>query len=777
MTIRKLFYAFILLALPVGVTAQSVLQQSVDQYRRRVFQEKVYVHTDKDFYLAGEIMWFKVYDVDATWHLPADVSKVAYVDVLDHNNRAVLQAKVELKQGVGNGSVYVPVQIGSGTYKLRAYTNWMKNFDASGYFEKTVTVVNSQKVPDVPLEEKPVYDIRFYPEGGYLVKDLQSRVAFTVTDQHGRDVAFTGAVLDQFNDTVVTFAPQQHGAGSFLFTPRKNRVYHAVIRPQGAAPAESELPGVKNEGYVMTVNTDGNTVRVLVNAAKVAGGAVYLLAHTRQVVKVGESKNLQDGKTEFVIDRAKLGDGVTHFTLFSMDRQPLCERLYFKRPATLNIDLQTDKQEYGLRQPVNINVKAEDALSMSMAVYRVDDLQTPDVAGITAALYLDADAGGYVPYAGELLADRSAAGDLALDNLMLTRGWRRFRWSEVLSDKKPAFRFVPEFNGHLITGKVINTRTNAPTHNIATYLSIPGPTIEFYTSLSDMNGNVRYDVRDFYGPSEVIAQTDWQKDSLYRIDINSPFSDSVAATRWPQRLISQQYEQTLTRRSINMQVQNIYTGSLMKKVITPVVDTTTFYGRADARYMLDDYTRFTTMEEVLREYVLGVNVRRRGGHFALMVLDMPTRNFFSSNPLVLLDGVPMFNMDKVIGYDPLKVRKMEVLTKRYFFGQLYFDGVISFTTYKGDIGGYELDPGATVLDYEGLQVEREFYAPQYHSPEALASHLPDYRNLLYWAPELGKNSRQTFYTSDLPGRYAIVLQVLGANGKTGSKVTFLDVKE
>lgn len=771
--IKKLIYILAVLALPLQLAAQSVLQSSLDQYRRKVFQEKVYVHTDKEFYVAGEIMWFKVYNVDASWHQLADVSKVAYVDVLDQQNHPVMQAKVELKNGTGSGSVYVPVLLNTGTYKLRGYTAWMKNFDPSTYYEKTVTFVNTQKVLDIPANEPPKYDIRFFPEGGYLVKDLQSKVAFTVKDFAGNDLSYTGAVLDQFNDTVVTFTPAKNGAGTFLFTPRENRVYHAVIRPAGAAPVTAKLPEVKAAGYVMALTTEGNNVKITVSAANAPGDGVYLLAHTRQVVKVGESRSLKDGRVEFIVDKNKLGDGVTHFTVFNMDRQPLCERLYFKRPKTMEIGAATDKAQYGVREKVAININAKDAVSMSMAVYRLDSLQVPAADDITTAFYLTADIGGYVANAASYLDDEAA-----MDNLLLTRGWRRFRWDDVLdTNKKPAFQYAPEFNGHLITGRVIDTRNNRPTSSIATFLSVPGPTVEFYTSLSDAQGNVRYDVRDFYGPSEVIAQTDGQKDSMYRIDIHSPFSDSISNMPWPQQPLSEIYAQTLNRRSINMQVQNIFTGERMKRVIFPDVDTSAFYGKPDARYMLDDYTRFTTMEEVLREYVLGVNVRRRNNRFVLYALDMPTRNFFTGNPLVLLDGVPMFNMDKVLAYDPLKVRKMEVLTKRYFLGALYFDGVVSMTTYKGDIGGYELDANATVVDYEGLQVQRQFYSPDYSTDADKASHLPDYRNQLAWRPEVASAPAQTFFTSDLPGRYVVVLQALGANGLTGSKTLYFEVKE
>jgi hypothetical protein len=88
-------------------------------------------------------MWFKLYDVDASFHLPLDISKVAYIEVLNTQQVPVLQTKIELQKGAGNGFLQLPANLPSGNYSFRAYTNWMKNFDADFYFEKPVTILNT----------------------------------------------------------------------------------------------------------------------------------------------------------------------------------------------------------------------------------------------------------------------------------------------------------------------------------------------------------------------------------------------------------------------------------------------------------------------------------------------------------------------------------------------------------------------------------------------------------------------------------------------------------
>jgi len=107
-------------------------------------------------------------------------------------------------------------------------------------------------------------------------------------------------------------------------------------------------------------------------------------------------------------------------------------------------------------------------------------------------------------------------------------------------------------------------------------------------------------------------------------------------------------------------------------------------------------------------------------------------------------------------------------------------GILSFVTYKGDLGGFEIDPRAVVLDYEGMQFQREFYAPVYDTPEQQHSPVPDYRSLLYWSPSIrsglqGK-SQVTFYTSDRAGNYIGVIHGLTAEGKAASQFFTFQVK-
>src|SRR5690606_14118501 len=116
-----------------------------------------------------------------------------------------------------------------------------------------------------------------------------------------------------------------------------------------------------------------------------------------------------------------------------------------------------------------------------------------------------------------------------------------------------------------------------------------------------------------------------------------------------------------------------------------------------------------------------------------------------------------------------KVKKLELVPRQYMIGPARFNGIASFETYNGKFDGFELDPSIIAVDYEGLQLQREFYSPQYINDEQLLSRIPDMRTTLYWLPKLivkpGETNAINFFTSDLKGKFMVVLEGISSSGE------------
>jgi len=762
------------------------IKQTFEQYRKKAFQEKIYVHTDKQFYVAGEILWFKIYDVDGTIHHPIDISKVAYVEIINDAQLPELQVKVAMDNGTGNGSLFLPLALASGNYRMRVYTNWMKNFTPAGYFEKVITIVNTQEPAVQPAATTtPAYTAQFFPEGGHLVTGLQSTLAFRITDNTGKGIHCKGVIIDEKGDSITSFQPLKFGIGRCSFTPTATHTYKAKITPEKGKSFTQELPQANEQGYVMQVSDTGkDQIKVLVTASRTNNGAsatpVYLFIHTRQEIKVADMKDLQHGQAVFLVDKKILGEGISHFTIFNSFKQPVCERLYFKPlERQLAIIARAEKEKYAQRTKVNIPVQTKNmdgeiaAADMSVSVYLADSLQKAPEENMLTYLWLSSDLQGSVE-SPEYYFTSDLNVPLAIDNLMLTHGWRKFRWDDILQRKTPMFKYVPEYTGHIITGTVIDIATGKLVNKpLTTHLSAPGKWWYYYPASSEPDGRVKYYTRGLYDTREIVVQVGEGKDSIHGINIDNPFStlpspDTILPFNVRATLSSQ-----LETHSLSMQTMRMYLDDSLKKTIRPPGDTLPFYGKSDWDFNLDDYTRFTTMEEVLREFVIPVDVRRLKGHFYLRLKNQPFNEYFNNDPLMLLDGVPVFSSDELMAINPLKVKRVEVVTKPYFYGATTSSGIISLTTYNGNLDGIKPDPHMVVLDYEGLQQQRQFYSPTYNTSAEKESSLPDLRNLLYWAPVVKTSTKDSteisFYTGDQPGKYIVVLQGITSDGLVGCR--------
>lgn len=761
------------------------LEKKMADYSQNNPREKIYVHTDKTFYVPGEIIWFKAYVVDGRFHKPIDLSKVAYIEVLDKNNTPVLQAKIALQKGSGKGSFLIPVSVSTGPFRLRAYTHWMRNRDASFFFEKSLTIVNTLKALPPSAPERPRYDIGFFPEGGNLVDDIESKVAFKVTDQYGQGVDATGTIISQRNDTVATFKSIHAGMGDFTFKPKNGDTYKAVVKSGTDSSVVVALPAAYEAGYVLHTEDAGNRLLLTVTASnRFNEETIYMLSHTREKTNTAEAKIIKENKAVFSIDKNILPAGVTVFTIFNAAKQPVCERLYFKKPAPGDISITPDKSNYTNRSKVTLSItnslSQDDVTDMSVSVYRIDSLQAIDNTDIASYLLLSSDLKGTIESPEYYFTQPDDKAVKATDELMLTQGWRRFKWEEVWSGKKPAFQFIPEYEGHVIIGKIINKKTGQPAENINGYLSSPGRLFQFTSGVSDAQGLVYFNTKEFTGTEQIIAQLNGKQNEDYRIDILNPFSEVYNTVPLRMPVFESSIQNQMLNHSINSQVQTAYSNDSLNKFYFPYTDTSHFFGVPDRTYALDDYTRFTTMEEVLREYVLEVAPRKQNKRFHIYVLK-DAHEFFGLDALVLIDGVPFFDMDSVMAVDPLKIKKIDVVTKEYVLGHLNAPGIVSYSTYKGDLDGVRLDPNAVVIEYESLQLQREFYSPVYETNAQRMSRLPDFRNTLFWSPDIKTTGSQkkevTFYTSDLDGKYFIVLQGVSDKGTVFSSSSSFDVKK
>jgi hypothetical protein len=755
---------------------------SYENYNSHHLPEKLYVHTDKSTYVNNEICWFKIYTLDGFFHQPLSLNKVAYIELLDEQNIAILQEKIGLNNASGNGSFQLPANIPTGKYTMVAYTNWMKNFDPQFFFSKPITIINTQNnaSPTVnPSKKTESFQVNVYPESGQLLNGINNTVGFSVTNKWGKGMNAKGWIINNKQDTIIGLKTVAQGLGHFNFTPIDGESYKIVLETIYGVQ-DKDLPKANNNGYVLQINnTQLDEVKVTIHSATTTNTKSYLIVHSRGIIKKALQLALTNKAIEINIPTSFLGEGINCFTLFDADKNPVAERLSFNYPNFDQSKIQLESSSFKTRQKINVSISTPQIFDASVSVYKIDSLQSMDESTIQNYVLLSSDLIGKVEAPQSYFDLNNSQRVVAMDNLMLTQGWRRFTQENLVKNDTTVFSYLPEIGGSIITGKILNKGTTSPSKETAGYLSVPSKNTVFKSAISDKEGKIMFQFDEFMNEGQIIAQADSAKNTKNRIEIDNPFvGKKIAKANYDAIEIANLDKNSLTAAHRNTQVQNFYTPQFTTQFASSLQDTNAFYYTPDRTYYLDDYARFTTLEEVIREYVTPVTLVKEKGRYQFYVYDEAYKQFFEQSPLVLLDGVIIKDIDKFLEYDPLKIRKLEVVSRVYFSGNLAYNGIINFTTYTGKLEGFEIDPNAVVLDYKGLQAKRIFNAPVYENGDQQENRIPDFRQLLFWKPDLQIDRKQklSFYSSDSKGNYIISVQGLSKDGKLLNQTAVFEVK-
>ena len=108
----------------------------------RVGSEIAYVQNDRDIYIAGESIFFKLYLVDAGSHKLSGISKIAYLVLRNAASTSIAQIKLKVEDGMAYGSIYLPDSLKSGVYQVCAFSNWMRNAGEESFFTKEIFIAN-----------------------------------------------------------------------------------------------------------------------------------------------------------------------------------------------------------------------------------------------------------------------------------------------------------------------------------------------------------------------------------------------------------------------------------------------------------------------------------------------------------------------------------------------------------------------------------------------------------------------------------------------------------
>jgi len=493
------------------------------------FREKVYLHTDKSYYNAGDDLWFKVYLVDAYSNRPEALSSIVHVNLINTIGEIVLSRMVQINEGCGISDLKLPENLIIGEYTIRAYTNFMQNFNDSCFFRKKIFVnsswtnkiANQKAIEDVSqkstIEPKP--DVQFFPEGGYMVDGFLNRIGFKAVAFNGKGIEVSGTIIDNSEEKVVDFKTTNMGLGMIKFAPVKDKTYRARIVYNNTEYIYN-LPMALSSGALMQVTEQPDAYSILIHSTLANGvkNFKFVGKQKNRVVNGSELTSELEG-AKFKISKSLLEEGIAQFTLYDNNNVPLCERLVFveKEDSINKVSLYTPRTNYGKRELIELEISPEQVnnqslnANMSLAVTDISGTETVKFGfDIKSYLLLNSDLRGEIEQPGYYFYSDDPQRKQVLDLLMMTQGWRQFIINDINANASPKF---PHETGISLEGDVkrFSSQGKPAKAQVSLVYSNQG---EVVTSdvVTDDRGHFAFEDLDFADGTSIILQAKTYKE-------------------------------------------------------------------------------------------------------------------------------------------------------------------------------------------------------------------------------------------------------------------------
>ena len=794
---KHFLYLFLLFVLGTAftLTDDEPMKKFYDRfqgYLRERPTEKVFLHTDKPYYAAGDTLWLKAYLVDGIVHQADSISRPLYIRLTDEDGKLIEKKIIRLENGYGFGNFALTDSLAEGNYQITAFTNWMRNQPEEYFFRKNFSVFSPSITKKKEEVEAPVLaDLQFFPEGGYWIQGIRAKVGFKATDQNGKGINIQGGIYEAgSNEPTLQFKTETLGMGSVFMIPKAGKKYVAKVEIDGKSKS-FELPETRSEGVTMTIGNllpDNIKIQLANNfsADRLATETYYLVAHIRGIVRFINQVPATLDKT-FYIPRSKIQEaGVLTFTLFDKNFNPVAERLAFNNidKQTLKVSITADKAEYSPRELVKLDVSVTDAQdkpvsgSFSMAATSGNQILDANLFtdNILSSFLLTSDLRGTIEQPAIYFDKSNDNAALQLDNLMLTQGWRRFAWKDLASTETSQNGFERGLN---IKGRLQGAKKLSAKSNVSLILEGSGgnsflntgvnPEGEFMVQNVDFEGTARLGLKGIDGKAPGTAQL-----LLQGLSVVTPRLTKIPFM--PYQLSRAELNNFLTKAATKSQVNDALNANLEKKEQNKSKkEEKSDKNKTDVRravYGTPDFTLEVTetmvngiasIPELIRGRLPGVVVGSSGD---ILIRGVGSLNG-SNEPLKMIDGIPAdwggLNLNDVEAIDLLKGASTSL------FGSRGANGVLNLLTKRTKQITNDGDEGKNGY-IKGFAVVKEFYVPRYTTPKR-ANALPDFRSTIYWNPyitvgESGKTSL-SFYNSDEKTTIKVNLQGMNPKGGIG----------
>lgn len=781
----KTLLVLVTLILLLSDARSQAVDTLLSQYNKKVPQEKTYVQFDNSVYLPGETVWYKGYLMIG--NEPSWLSSNLYIDWCDEKGNLVKRTVSPVLGFSASGSFTIPHDLKGNTLQAIAYTRWMLNFDSSFLFRKTLTLAQPETSPE-PVQDAPT--LVFLPEGGDMMEGIPSYVAFKASLPSGMPVNVEGVIASGSGQRLGSFHSWHNGMGKLQLTPVHGEEYFAEWQTPDGIQYRTALPKAKTSGLVLSIANVSGARIFSVERAPVLEERFKRVSvvgtMNQQVVFRATAPFTEKTKLVSTLPVKDLPTGILQFTVFDVNQQPVAERILFvnnhayeSKPLIFHDSINTDRRA---RNIFEMEIPDTSLASLSLSVIDGDGAYDSSSQIITHFL-LSGELKGYIHNPAYYFSDKGDSAAAALDLVMLTNGWRRFRWEHVFAGTAPSTPYQADTGFISLSGQVKQGRNKE--ENIGFLISSTDSTEQLFYLPIRPGGSFETHRLLLFDSAKLFLMDQGASFKMNKpLVADNHFLPQAKTTKWasytrPSSVYKPQFLQDIARQRSFVPAD----GTTLKEVIVRARPKTRseelnelyaspLYNAVDAIQLnaLDDPNASSslTVFHYLEGKVAGLRayniystsvkpeeslpvIKWRGEEIIFMLNEMPT------------DARTMLTL-------PMSQVAMIKLFRNSFFG--YKTGaagnVAVVYTKKGGDMALDTRPGLSYAAVQGYTPVKEFYSPDYSQP--VPANTKDQRRTLLWQPNIttgGGNRiiKVSFYNNDTSHSFRVIAEGITVNGK------------
>ncbi len=743
--------------------------------------EKIHIHFDRDVYLTGETIWFKAYL--ASDQLPDTISTSLYAEIYNQQGKMIQRRILPIVAGTSRGNFELPDSLSSGNYLITAYSARMIENNAEFIFRQKIFIHGKGSI--IATHRSAVIRMEFFPESGNFIEGKNNSIAFLITDQNGQPVSKKGRIVDDKGNELTTFETYHDGLGYFECTPQHGNFYQAIIDT-----SHFKLPAANEKGILFSLlpHPQGHFFEIDQNKGDPALRAAFIIGQMQHhpVFRM----NLAEGKEELqgVINTSSLPSGIMQITVFNKDGLPLAERLCFvnNKEYFLKGELIFDTLDTKARARNHFLLKLKDTVQGSFSVSVTDgdfDEGSFRKNNIYSRLLISADLPGYINDPAWYLRNNSDSSSTALDLLMMTNGWRRFKWAKILNEPSrkittPASAFIQLEGKALIRG----TKRQFADHPLMVMVYDASQKRITQLIKTDSKGNFIVDSLVFYGRNRLIFSDIKGKKSEYldivmsKDSLGRLFTIPSAGTEWfrdpaPGPLNAFTNDLDEIQRANGKMLENVTVKAVRKTPLQELEEKYTkgaFSGPTEKSIDLvnsNEAENYPNIFEYLQSRVNGLVVNKDGADYSLQYRQVASISGMGAFTMVLFLDEVETDASFIAAIPANKIALVKVFPNFVASNGNTPGGALAIYTKTGT--DYISKGPINFGYYDGYSITKEFYAPDYHVNQDAKA---DSRITLDWRPDIFCNYVDpvlpfSFYNNDRTKKFRVVVEGMTTNGK------------